>query len=75
VTSRDRLDVVGAVAESAVLHARRFVAGQAHLATVLRDAASERPARVPVLVVAQDEYAHDVVLPFDRAAYLVYDVT
>ncbi len=33
------------------------------------------PPRMIARVVIQDEYTHDVVLPYDEGVYLVYDTT
>ncbi|MCA9322006.1 MAG: hypothetical protein KDB53_14790 [Planctomycetes bacterium] len=45
------------------------------LDTVLRWCASSVPTRAPQASVAQDEFSHDVVVPFADGLYLAYDVT
>ena len=51
------------------------VARQATLGDVLQWGRSLTPPRVPVEIVTQDEYTHDVVLPLAPDCYLVYDTT
>jgi hypothetical protein len=36
---------------------------------------AQSPPRMVSNVVIQDEYTHDVVVPFERGRYLVYDTT
>ena len=36
---------------------------------------AQRPPRVVVDVVVQDEYTHDVVIPHEGGTYLVFDTT
>jgi hypothetical protein len=36
---------------------------------------AQAPAVVPADVIVQDEYTHDVVVPWVRGLYLVYDTT
>ncbi|MFT7619969.1 MAG: hypothetical protein ACI97A_003626 [Planctomycetota bacterium] len=45
------------------------------LSDVLAWAAHLTPSRKPILSLAQDEYAHDVVIDYDTETFLVYDVT
>ena len=52
-----------------------FVAGQKTLEEVVRWGLARRPPRVVERVVVQDEYTHDVVLPWSDGIYLVYDTT
>jgi hypothetical protein len=42
---------------------------------VLRWARAQRPPRSVVDIVTQDEYTHDVVLPFDGSHFLVLGAT
>ena len=51
------------------------VAGQRTLEEVVRWGLALRPPRVIERVVVQDEYTHDVVLPYADGVYLVYDTT
>jgi len=67
-------DRVGlAEAERAALEA--LIAGHHTLAEVLRWALDHEPPRLVAEVVVQDEYTHDVVLPYRDALHLVYDTT
>ena len=45
------------------------------LADVLAWARSQNPPRSVAEIVTQDEYTHDVVLPFDGRHFLVFDAT
>jgi hypothetical protein len=45
------------------------------LAAVLEWARSQSPPRVVTEIVTQDEYTHDVVLPFDGGHFLTFDAT
>ena len=51
------------------------VAGQRTLEDVVRWGLAQRPARLVERVVVQDEYTHDVVVPWADGAYLVYATT
>lgn len=53
----------------------RVVASQKTLEDVVRWGLSQTPPRLIERVVVQDEYTHDVVLPYAEGAYLVYDTT
>ncbi len=52
-----------------------LVSGQKTLEDVVRWGLGQRPARLVEQVVIQDEYTHDVVIPFAEGVYLVYDTT
>ncbi len=51
------------------------VQGQKTLEDVVRWGLSRKPPRLIERVVVQDEYTHDVVLPWAEGVYLVYDTT
>jgi hypothetical protein len=52
-----------------------LVAGHATLGHVVRGWAGERPPRLIVEIVTQDEYTHDVVIAYRDDIHLVYDTT
>ncbi len=54
---------------------RSFVASQGTLHDVVVAALARTPPRLVSAVVVQDEYTHDVVLPWDDGVWLVYDAT
>ena len=45
------------------------------LADVLRWCSAQRPPVLVKEIVTQDEYTHDVVIPFGPAAWLAFDTT
>jgi hypothetical protein len=45
------------------------------LAEMLEWARAQSPPRVVTEIVTQDEYTHDVVLPFDGSHFLAFDAT
>ena len=51
------------------------VARQKTLEDVIRWALAQKPERMVERVVVQDEYTHDVVIPWADGVYLVYDTT
>lgn len=51
------------------------LAGLHMLGDVVRWAARQRPPRAIADVITQDEYTHDVVLPYRDSLYLVFDTT
>jgi hypothetical protein len=50
-------------------------AGHVTLADVIRWGLRQEPQRVVVEVVVQDEYTHDVIVPWAEPLHLVYDTT
>lgn len=54
---------------------RRAVGTQRTLDDVVRWALADTPPRLVADVVVQDEYTHDVVVPYRDSVYLVYDTT
>jgi hypothetical protein len=51
------------------------VARHKTLEDVVRWGLARKPPRLVERVVVQDEYTHDVVLPYTDGVYLVYDTT
>ena len=45
------------------------------LGHLVRWCAAQRPLRNIVEIVTQDEYTHDVVVPYSHTLHLVYDTT
>jgi hypothetical protein len=66
---------IGAVADAVVARADAALRERTTLADVLEWARGQVPARQVSEIVTQDEYTHDVVLPFDGAHFLVFDAT
>jgi hypothetical protein len=67
-------DRVGLAAEErAALQAA--IAAQPTLSEVLRWGLALAPPRLIAEVIAQDEYCHDVILPWRDDLHLVYDTT
>lgn len=54
---------------------QREVGRQRTLDEVVRWALADTPPRLVADVVVQDEYTHDVVVPYRTGVYLVYDTT
>jgi hypothetical protein len=52
-----------------------LVGAQKTLEDVVRWGLAQHPPRLVEAVVVQDEYTHDVVLPWADGVYLVYDTT
>lgn len=66
----------GGVAESVLASVRPVVAAQRTLEDVVRWGLAQSPALLVCDVVVQDEYTHDVVVPWtDGKSFLVYDAT
>lgn len=53
----------------------REVAAHHTLGHLVRWCAEQRPQRNIVEIVTQDEYTHDVVVPYRDELHLVYDTT
>jgi hypothetical protein len=68
------VDRVGLGAEQ-LARLRAELGAPATLAEVLRWGFAARPPREVAAVVVQDEYTHDVVLPWQDGLYLVFDTT
>jgi hypothetical protein len=66
---------VGSVPENLLVRAEEAFAARHTLADVLEWARAQVPSRQVREIVTQDEYTHDVVLPFDGSHFLVFDAT
>jgi hypothetical protein len=53
----------------------RTLAGHVTLQEVVVWGLAQRPPRVAVGVIQQDEYTHDVIIPYGGDRFLVYDTT
>lgn len=71
IVIHDRAALAPAVLEGIV----RQVSDHASLERVLEWSGSQRPPRRVEQIVTQDEYTHDVLVPFDVGLYLAYDVS
>lgn len=61
--------------EARVAEIRAIVKAQPTLQEVVRWGLAQDPQRIIVDVILQDEFTHDVVLPYDGQVHLVYDTT
>ena len=66
---------MNAVPDVVVARASASLRERFTLADVLQWAREQQPARQVVEIVTQDEYTHDVVLPFDGSHFLAFDAT
>ena len=66
---------VGSVAIELVDRARSALADRLTLADVLQWTREQKAPRTVVEIVTQDEYTHDVVVPFDGEHFLAFDAT
>jgi hypothetical protein len=66
---------VGSVPAAIVERARLDLGERRTLAEVLAWAREQSPPREVVEIVTQDEYTHDVVVPFEGDCFLVFDTT
>lgn len=66
---------VGTVSPALLARARSALDDAHTLADVLRWAREQEPPRAVTEIVTQDEYTHDVVLPFDGGHFLAFDAT
>jgi hypothetical protein len=69
------IEAVGSVPGEVLEAVGALVAGQKTLEDVIRWALARNPPRLVERVVVQDEYTHDVVLPWSSGVFLVYDTT
>ncbi len=67
--------VHGDISAALLEAARALTSTHTGLGDVLAWGAAAERARGPVAVVAQDEFAHDVVIEFRTGVFLAYDVT
>ena len=66
---------VGVVSGEVIARAEAALSQRRTLADVLTWAREQDPPRAVAEIVTQDEYTHDVVLPFDGSHFLVFDAT
>ena len=69
------VSTVGQVSTEAAARARSAFAECYTLADVLAWARDQTPQREVTNIVTQDEYTHDVIVPFDGAHFVVFDST
>jgi hypothetical protein len=76
MTARDvPIRAVGPIAPAVHARAVAELAHQHTLADVLHWARAQAPPRTVAEIVTQDEYTHDVVIPFDGSHFLAFDAT
>jgi hypothetical protein len=66
---------VGTIQSELLRRIAEAFAARHTLADVLAWAREQNPTRQVREIVTQDEYTHDVVLPFDESHFLVFDAT
>jgi len=66
---------VGTIPSELVARVAAALAARTTLADVLAWAREQTPVRQVSEIVTQDEYTHDVVLPFDGSHFLAFDAT
>ena len=66
---------VGSVPREVLARVQAALGAQRTLADVLRWGREQSPPRAVVEIVTQDEYTHDVVVPFEGGHFLVFDAT
>jgi hypothetical protein len=66
---------VGPVPQSVHVRAQTGLGEQRTLADVLRWGREQSPPRAVVEIITQDEYTHDVVMPFEGGHFLAFDAT
>lgn len=66
---------VGSVPQSVLARARAGLGDRRTLADVLRWGREQSPPRPVVEIITQDEYTHDVVVPFEGGHFLAFDAT
>ena len=66
---------VGSVPPALVARVQSAVGSSVTLADVLRWAREQEPPRAVAEIITQDEYTHDVVLPFEGEFFLAFDAT
>ena len=65
----------GAVAPDVLVAVAETVASHSSLAAVVAWTAAPRVPRMIAKILVQDEFTHDVVVPWGGDVYLVYDTT
>jgi len=66
---------VGAVRPDVIARGEAALADRRTVADVLGWARAQSPPRLVAEIVTQDEYTHDIVLPFDGSHFLAFDAT
>ena len=66
---------IGTIAPDVVARAESELGRRHTLADVLAWALAQSPPRAVAEIVTQDEYTHDVVIPFDGSHFVVFDAT
>lgn len=69
------MDVFGQVDPRVLETIEVLTSSQRTMEDVVRWGLAMRPPKLVTQVVVQDEYTHDVVIPFSDEVYLVYDTT
>lgn len=69
------LEVRGDIPRDVLEQIEAFTASQRTLEDVIAWSLALRPPLLIQEIVTQDEYTHDVVLPYRGGVYLVYDTT
>jgi hypothetical protein len=69
------VEIVASVGAETIDAIEAAARGQKTLEDVVRWGLLHSPPLLIADVVVQDEYTHDVVLPYRNGAYLVYDTT
>ena len=69
------VDAVGSIASRDVARFRIALRELRTLARVLEWLGVQEPARLAADIVTQDEYTHDVVVPWSERLVLVFDAT
>jgi hypothetical protein len=66
---------IGAIAPDVVARAESELGRRHTLTDVLAWTRAQSPPRAVAEIVTQDEYTHDVVIPFDGSHFLAFDAT
>ena len=66
---------VGNVPQLVLVRAQAELGQHRTLADVLRWGREQSPPRAVVEIITQDEYTHDVVVPFEGDHFLAFDAT
>lgn len=69
------MDVFGQVDPRVLETIEVLISSQRTMEDVVRWGLAMKPPKLVTQVVVQDEYTHDVVIPFSDEVYLVYDTT
>lgn len=69
------MEIHGEVDATTLASVEALVSGQRTTEEVVRWGLACKPPRLVARIVVQDEYTHDVVMPYSERVYLVYDTT